>query len=345
MPGSFLVPTASQSLLLLCCLLFFGCKKEKEPEEVAVFEFRSPAHFPPVIYNFRNNPLTARGFALGRKLFYDPRLSLDGTVSCGSCHAQVHAFADHGMAKSTGINGLTGTRNAPALANLAWYPTFMWDGGINHLEIMPLAPLTDSLEMGETLPRLIEKLQEDREYPALFSKVFGAEKITDQQLFYALAQFTGMMVSADAKYDRYVNGAAAFTETEEAGLVLFRSHCNSCHTAPLFTDFSFRNNGLDTVFKDPGRSRITGQESDKGKFRVPSLRNVTLTYPYMHDGRFYTLGQVLDHYTTGIRHSATMDPSLQKGIALTPEEKQQLLAFLSTLTDYTYLSDKRFSTP
>lgn len=331
-------------LLLLGGWLFSSCAKEEEPQE-SFPGFAVPSHFPAPHYQFGQNPLTADGFFLGRKLFYEPLLSLDGTVSCGNCHAQVHAFADHNVNFSKGIYGRTGLRNAPQLSNLAWYPAFMWDGGINHIEVMPVAPLTDTLEMGESWQQIIQKLQNHPEYPSLFAKAFGTPEINDQRILFAFAQFMGMMISSDSKYDRYINGKTSFTEMEEAGLEVFRTHCESCHAEPLFTDFSYRNNGLDVVSADPGRERITNNPSDKGKFKVPGLRNITLTYPYMHDGRFFTLQQVLDHYRVGIQPAPNLDPSLSQGIPLTDMEKQQLLAFLKTLRDDTYLTNSWFAEP
>ena len=328
-------------------LLLTACRVDNNlaPADTLFRGFVAPEHFPPPHYTFANNAVTEKGFELGRKLFYDPKLSIDNTVSCGTCHGQVHAFADHSLPLSTGINGAIGKRNTPGLANIAWMPNFMWDGGINHIEVMPVDPITNPIEMGETMAGVVTKLQNDPAYPALFKEAFGSDGVTDQRVLLALAQFMGMMVSADSKYDRYVTGRSTFTASETQGLQLFQQHCASCHQEPLFTDFSFRNNGLDELHADSGRYRITQNPNDIGRFRVPSLRNVELTNPYMHDGRFHSLNDVLDHYTSGIHQSATLDPLLQQGIALTEAEKQNIVAFLRTLSDIGYIADQRFAEP
>lgn len=338
----FFIPVVLYSAL--CITAGTSCHTEEEPQ--ALFPgFVVPASFPQPVYLSSTNLITEDGFQLGRRLFYDPVLSKDGTISCGTCHAQLHGFADHSIAFSIGIYGRTGTRNAPSLSNLAWHPAFMWDGGINHIEVMPIAPLTDSVEMGETLLNIIAKLNQHPDYPALFEKAFGSPQITDQRILYAFAQFMAMMISADSRYDQYMKGTTTFTANEEAGLNIFRQKCASCHPEPLFTDFSYRSNGLDITPADPGRERITQNMADHGKFKVPSLRNVSLTYPYMHDGRFFSLNQVLDHYASGIQPAANLDPLLAQGIPLNAEEKIQLLAFLKTLRDDTFLSNPLFSEP
>ncbi|QMU29121.1 cytochrome-c peroxidase [Adhaeribacter radiodurans] len=307
-------------------------------------------HFPDPVYQYQNNPLTKAGFELGRKLFYDPILSEDNSVSCGSCHKQFAGFADLEHSVSHGLNNQLGTRNTPALANLRWNPDFFWDGGVNHLELVPLAPITNLLEMGTNLSLVIRKLNRDPKYVTQFRKVFHQDTINSQQLFKALTQFIGEMVSANAPYDQYVNGKTdALTEEQKQGLLVFEAKCSTCHKPGLFTDHSFRNNGLDSEFKkDLGRKIITEQPSDLGKFRVPSLRNVAVSSPYMHDGRFRTLAQVLEHYDKGVKTSATLDPLLggsRLGIALSKEEKKQLLAFLEALTDKTFITDPRFADP
>lgn len=334
-----------QILALLGLLIFISCKKEvSEPQsEFTVFEV--PDHFPEPKYDFSGNPISEQGFELGRKLFYDPRLSVDGTVSCGSCHAQVHAFADHGLALSAGVDGKLGRRNAPGIYNLAWTPEFMWDGGIHHIELISLAPLTDSVEMAHTMEDLLTYLNNETEYPSEFESVFGTGEITSYELLLALTQFQGAIVSDGSKYDKYLRGEIQLTTEESEGMELFNSNCSSCHSGVLQTDFSYRNNGLDLTSDDQGRGRITLRESDMGKFRVPSLRNVRLTNPYMHDGRFPSLKAVLDHYDSGIQAHPNLDPQLQGGIELTEYEKERIIDFLKTLSDFELLSDQRFSEP
>lgn len=306
-----------------------------------------PSYFPAAHYTFDKNVYSKEGFELGRKLFYDPMLSVDNTISCASCHKQEYAFADGGNALSIGINGLRGRRNSPAIFNMAWNTSFMWDGGVNHIEVMPLAPLTNRAEMGETINHIIEKLNNDKEYPTLFKNVFKREPIDAQQMFYALAQFMGNLVSAGSKYDKFVTGKEVLTNDENDGYYLYKKNCASCHTEPLFTSYSFENNGLDTVYtSDSGRYRIALNPDDWGKFKVPSLRNVAVTGPYMHDGRFKTLEDVLAHYTDGVLQTATLSPLLVKngkpGLALTEEEQRKIIAFLHTLTDYELINNPAY---
>lgn len=315
------------------------------------FGFEAPANFPQPAYNFANNTVSLKGFELGRWLFYDPILSRDNMVSCASCHQDFAAFANLGHPVSHGIDGQMGTRNSPPIFNVAWHTSFMWDGGINHIESQPLAPITNPVEMDETLANVVLKLQNSAEYPARFREAFGDDSITTQRLSRALAQFMAMMVSASSKYDKYIrNEGVTLTMVETNGLATFTMKCAGCHPAPLFTDHSFRNNGLDTVFADSGRELITGNAADRGRFKVPSLRNVGLTGPYMHDGRFTTLEEVLDHYSSGVLSSPTLDPSLVQpnntyGIPLTAQEKQDLISFLETLTDRDFVNDQRFKNP
>lgn len=319
--------------------LFSACAPETvtvEPDTFAGFE--RPEHFPAPVYNFKNNPVSKEGFELGRKLFYDPVLSVDGKISCGSCHHQSGGFADPGKALSEGINGYLGKRNSPTLSNLAWFPSFMADGGINHIEIMPVAPITDSVEMGNTLANVVQKLNASESYRKLFKKAFDIDSISDQKLLYALAQFMGMMISAESKFDKHIVGENVFTKRELKGYNLFKQNCASCHSGVLTTDFSFKNNGLDMHSEDIGRARITQTEADQGKFKVPSLRNIELTAPYMHDGRFSTLDEVIDHYSTSILPAPNLAEELKQPIVLSDEDKQDLIKFLTTLTDYNYIT-------
>jgi cytochrome c peroxidase len=296
---------------------------------------------------FANNPLTEEGFQLGRKLFYDGRLSKDGNFSCASCHQQFAAFATFDHDFSHGFNDQFTTRNAPALQNLAWVSLYHWDGGINHIEVQALSPLTAHNEMAENIDSVLQKLRADATYKRMFKKAFGKEEINSQKMLKAIAQFVGTLVSADSKYDKVKRGEVDFNPSELHGYEVFKLNCEHCHKEPLFTDNTFRNNGLalNEYLKDSGRMRITGESSDSLKFRVPSLRNVSVTQPYMHDGRFYSLGQVVEHYRTGIQQSATLDSSLRNGIELTKHEKYDLVLFLQTLTDTSFLKNKRFSQP
>jgi cytochrome c peroxidase len=302
-----------------------------------------PAGWPAPRYAFAGNPVTPAGFALGRRLFYDPILSRDGSVACGSCHQQFAAFAHLDHRVSHGIGGANGRRNAPGLFNLAWQPELMWDGSANHLETQPAAPISNPLEMGSSLAQAVDKLRRDARYPALFAAAFGSPGVDSQRLLRALAQFTGTLVSADSRYDRHQRGELAFTAQEQAGLELFRQRCAACHREPLFSDFSYRNNGLDAAPADAGRAAVSGRAEDQGRFRVPSLRNVALTPPYMHDGRYDSLEQVLDHYGGGIARSPTLDPLLVDSAPFSAGQRAALLAFLDTLSDEHFTHDPRFA--
>ncbi len=328
-------------LILFISILLFSCKKEEkiEPVKIEKWEMEKPSYFPNPVYNFVNNEQTKGRFDLGRKLFYDPLLSIDGTVSCATCHSQGHAFAGHNVKISPGVNGLLGTRNSPSITNLAWYPSFMWDGGVNHIEVFSVAPITNPVEMNETMINVVAKINANSTYKELFKTNYGIENVTDQAILRALTQYMAMIVSADSKYDKYRKGTETLSAEESEGLLLFQTKCASCHQEPLFTNFSYKNNGLDTAFIDKGRGKITQNPNDDGKFRVPSLRNVMLTYPYMHDGRFHSIEDVLEHYNSGIKQSYTLNAELSNGIPLTENEKAKIITFLNTLTDYSLLNN------
>lgn len=328
--------------------LFFSCTKEVEPPTATDrYEFRIPKHFPEPTYTLDNNPVTKEGFELGKALFYDPALSRDGSISCNNCHIQATAFADSPVHPlSVGIDNKLGIRNAPSLANMVFFPEYFWDGGVTHLDFVPINAIESDFELGETVESLISKLSKKEKYQSMFKEAFGTEEVTLPYMLYALSQFTNMMISADSKYDKYIRGEESFTSLETEGMTLFKEKCASCHSGELFTDFSYRNNGLDDTFADKGRNRITSLKSDIGKFRVPSLRNVELTAPYMHNARFKTLEQVLDHYDNGMVYYETIDTSFVKdtglGIDLTEKEKKAIIEFLYTLTDYSFVQDTLF---
>jgi cytochrome c peroxidase len=306
-----------------------------------------PKEFPKPSYTFQNNLPTPAGFTLGRKLFYDPILSKDSSISCGFCHQRIAAFAHIDHPISHGINGLLGKRNVPALQNLIWQKAFMWDGGVNNLEVQPLSPITNPVEMNEDIGSLIARLNRTKTYTAMFKDAFGDTLINSQRILKALAQFTGLMISCNSRYDKFIRREDTLSAAELRGLQLFRSNCESCHKEPLFTDNTYRNIGLkyDESFKDSGRIKITGIKDDFMKFKVPSLRNVEMTYPYMHDGRFRTLKQVLDHYTGSIDFDAGADKELEKAQSLTEKDKYDIITFLKALTDKTFLYDRRFVDP
>jgi cytochrome c peroxidase len=305
------------------------------------------SNFPRPVYDLEKNKATPEGFILGRKLFYDPILSKDYFISCGDCHQKIAAFAHIDHKLSHGVFGRIGKRNVPALQNLIWKDEFMADGSINHLDVQPLAPITNPLEMDETLDNIINRLRTDTIYPKMFALAFGDTAVTTERLMKSLTQFLSLMISDDSRYDRYVKGEEPFSKEEEKGLEVFRSRCASCHKEPLFTDNTYRNIGLDpdTSLQDSGRAAVTGMAADVNKFKVPSLRNIEMTYPYMHDGRFRNLEQVIDHYINKSFHVKAVDPQVLVMPIITAEEKQQVIAFLKTLTDKNFLYDRRFANP
>jgi len=344
------------SICFIGLIVFLAAMLEADsmrPDLAAVFEVTPlPLNIPPGWPQpprnfFAGNPLSEEGFQLGRKLFYDGRLSKDGNFACATCHQQFAAFATYDHEFSHGFHDQFTTRNAPPLFNLAWSSSFNWDGGVNHLELQALTPMTAPNEMAENIDSVLTKLRADTGYRRLFKAAFGSSLITTQRMLRALAQFTGSLVSADSKYDRVKRGAETFNAAEQRGYALFKARCNTCHKEPLFTDYSFRNNGLpvNDFLNDYGRMRITGNPADSLKFKVPSLRNVSVTFPYMHDGGLYSLYKVIDHYSKGIRQSATLDTALQKGIPFTEAEKTDIVFFLHTLNDTTFEKNKRFSQP
>jgi cytochrome c peroxidase len=307
-----------------------------------------------------DNPLTEEGTALGERLFHEPRLSRDNSLACSGCHQQQRAFADGAKRFSVGMDGSVGRRNAMALFNLAWQREFFWDGRVTGLRHQALAPIQDAHEMAASLERVVEKLQADATYPELFRRAFGEPRITPERLGLALEQFLLTLVSQNSQFDRAARGEMELSEPERQGLRLFVTEhdparglrgadCFHCHGGNLFTSGAYANNGLDREPTDLGRFTVTRQEGDRGRFRVPSLRNVAVTAPYMHDGRFATLEEVVEHYNSGVQPSPTLDPNLAKhpqlGLSLTASDKQALVAFLKTLTDEQFIQLSTNSSP
>ena len=334
-------------MLLGAGLLLIGATKDDGfgPWAPTPLKFLIPNGFPkPTNDIFSKNKLTEEGFLLGKTLFYDSRLSKDGTVSCASCHQPFAAFSTFDHDLSHGIGDKLTTRNAPALMNLAWMKEYHWDGGVNHIEVQALSPLTAKNEMGQSLDTVLAFLNADTAYRRLFKKAFGNSTANSQRMLKALAQFTGSLVSASSKYDRVKAGLDSFSRFEQKGYALFRTHCSSCHQEPLFTDNSFRNNGRPlNRFNDMGRMAITGLAEDSLKFKVPSLRNIQITYPYMHDGSIFSVPQVVDHYMkVSANPPAGLDSNLKNPIKLTPLQKNELSYFLYTLTDTSFTKSRRF---
>ena len=301
------------------------------------------------------NPLTEAGIALGRRLFYDASLSVDGTVACATCHVQAKAFSDGLPLSSDGVSGQLLGRHAPVLQNLAWHDQgLFWDGGATDLESLVVAPLSHPDEMASEPADVVARLQDDPSYLADFEAAFGAApNIT--YLMRAVAQFMRILVSGTSRYDAFIAGEAELTDGETRGLAVFQARCASCHPPPFFSDHDFHNLGLESEFSDDpedlrkGRGRITEDEADYGKFKTPSLRNLRVSKPYLHDGRFWTLREVLERYRNLPDH-ADLDPLLRSaqgdaGLDLSDQELDDLEAFLLTLEDPTYLSNEAFAEP
>jgi cytochrome c peroxidase len=333
--------------ILLFLAGFYACEKIMMEDFIG---FKKPDNFPEPVYHFETNTITRERFELGKKLFYETLLSANNTISCGSCHIQTSAFTHHGHTVSHGIEDRLGSRNSPAIMNLAWSTSFMWDGGIADLDLQSIAPITSHVEMDENMENVLRKLSATATYPALFKKAYGTDSITTATFLKSLSQFMLLCVSSNSKYDSVMrkDPGIFFTANESAGRLLVQQKCGSCHTEPLFTDHSFRNNGLaPAMVNDEGRYKITQLTADRYKFKVPSLRNLAYTAPYMHDGRLLTLEAVLDHYNGHVQSTENLDPLFMQnaniGIPITSDERIKILAFLHTLNDRSFLFDKRFS--
>lgn len=314
-------------------------------------DYRVPSNFPPLAYNMSNNPLTQKGFELGKKIFYDGRLASDGVISCGFCHIQEDAFTHHGHTFSHGVGDGIGTRNAPPIQNMAYQTQFFWDGAADHIEMLSMAPISNELEMNGNIIDIINMMKNDAEYKMLYKQAFQNGEVNSENMLKALAQFMTMLTSSNSRFDKYRRNETGGTLTQEEldGYTIFNQKCASCHATDIFTDNTFRNNGLpiNPQIDDIGRMRVTGIEAQKYKFKVPSLRNIEKTAPYMHDGRFYTLDAVLNHYSSGVADTQNLDPSLNNngtlGIPLAASEKTKLIAFLKTLTDNEFLTNPLLS--
>ena len=310
-----------------------------------------------------DNALTQQKVQLGRMLFYERLLSKDGTMSCASCHRQEHAFSDTARF-SIGVHGLLGKRQAMAVFNMAWNENqFFWDGRANLLRDQALKPIQDPLEMDESLANVISKLSGSQNYLDQFTRAFGSDEITEENISLALEQFMNSITSVDSKYDRYLTGEESLSASEERGRLLFFAEynpffpnasgadCAHCHAGINFENNDYMNNGIQEGgnFTDIGREEVTGLPSDKGKMKVTSLRNIELTAPYMHDGRFNTLEEVVDHYNSGIKSSASLDPALANtmdtGLMLDAQDKADIVAFLKTLTDDVLITKEEYSNP
>lgn len=321
-----------------------------------------PLEIPAVFAQYLNapvtsssNPQTVEGVALGKKLFFEKRLSGNGTQACADCHRQENAFSDPRQF-SIGIDGIAGFRNSMPLHNLAWNynQKFNWDGSATTLEQQVFEPVTNPIEMNNTWQNVVNTLQSDSQYPELFKEAFGASTIDSVMVSNALAQFIRTLISANSPFDRYLMGDTnALTPQEINGFNVFMAedkgdcfHCHGNMFNPLWTDNTFHNNGLDEFFADLGLGGVSGDPFDYGKFRAPSLRNLAYTAPYMHDGRFETLDDVINHYSEGLVYSETIDPLMksiaQGGVQLSEEDKADLKAFLLSVSDPEFISNPDF---
>ncbi len=345
-------------------LIFLACKKDKVEYTPTPYELKIPSHFPDMIIP-DDNPMTVEGVELGRRLFYETRLSGDNTMSCASCHSPSAAFSDTNQF-STGIDGIQGDRNSMALINLGWNTYFFWDGRAKTLEEQIIQPVENPIEMHETWQNVVGKLSADVTYRNMFFKAFNSTEIDSLQAAKAIAQFIRTMISGESKYDVMYKDENSLplsaaeqailttvTPEEWAGYDLFKSlngaDCFHCHNGPLMQVQKFSNNGLDAVFTDIGRGKVTGNPLDNGKFKVPTLRNIAYSAPYMHDGRFATLDEVIDHYSFGIQMSSTIDPLIeyasQGGVQLDVQERDWLKQFLMTLSDEKFINNPDFQEP
>lgn len=351
--------------IALFTAFFFACKTDPV-EEPAVYD-PTPAtinlrEFPDPEFPADNQP-TVQGVMLGRMLFYEKRLSKDGSQACADCHRQPDGFSDS-LQFSVGVEKLPGKRQAMPVMNLAWHRNGMfWDGRVSLVREQALKPIQDPLEMNETLANVIAKLSADKQYTDQFIRAFGDAAVTEERIGLAIEQFEFMMISNNSKYDQFKRGETTLTDSEERGRKLFftefdpsgvnkGAECFHCHATFNFTNDEFMNNGLDADAdqNDEGRMKVTLDPADKAKFKTPSLRNIARTAPYMHDGRFSTLEQVVDFYNTGVKPSATVEFLMQYnlqpgGLGLSAQDKADLVAFLKTLTDTEFLTNPAFKRP
>ncbi|MFT5778652.1 MAG: cytochrome c peroxidase [Crocinitomicaceae bacterium] len=344
--------------------VLFSCKKDKVEHVTTPYVLKIPSHFPDMIIP-EDNPMTQEGVELGRMLFYEKMLSGDNTMSCAECHSPSSAFSDPNQF-STGIDGVQGNRNSMALINLGWNQSFFWDGRAETLEEQILGPVQNPIEMHETWSNAMSEINASVDYRNRFFRAFGENAVDSVHAAKAIAQFIRTMISGSSKYDvmyKYENGLAlsaselttytSVTPSEWAGYDLFKSingaDCFHCHNGPLVQVHKFSNNGLDATFTDLGRGAITGNYEDEGKFKIPSLRNIAYSAPYMHDGRFATLDDVIDHYSHGIQESHSIDLLIefadQGGVQLDAFEKDLVKQFLMTLSDESFINNPDFQEP
>lgn len=334
------------SIVGFITILSFSCKKENNlvaEEPVSLTE--APAGFPRIPFT-EENPYSIQKWKLGKKLFYENALSLDHSISCGSCHKASIAFSDD-KALSLGVNNLQGRSNAPTLTNIAYHPYFTREGGVPTLEMQILVPIQEHDEFNFNMLQIAERLRQIPEYVIMSREAFGREPDA-YVITRAIGIFERTLVSGNSAYDAYNNGNSAMLSTAaKRGKELFfstKTNCSSCHSGFNFTNYSFENNGLHEVYAQLGRQRVTGKPEDNALFKVPTLRNIALTAPYMHDGSLATLEEVIEHYNSGGKQHKNKSDKI-KPLSLTSQEKANLLAFLHSLTDNKFITNKNFQKP
>ncbi|MGB0369621.1 MAG: cytochrome-c peroxidase, partial [Flavobacteriales bacterium] len=327
---------------IVMVLLIAGCSKTPN----APYELAIPSWFPEMEIP-EENQLTHARVELGRKLFYEPLLSSDSSVSCSSCHLQEKAFSDF-TAQSSGVNGIVGTRNAPTLANIGYSTSFFHDGGVPTLELQSQSPIFSADEMNFTIAGFLARIENNQEYKLMFQEAYN--RAPDAfGISRAIACFERTLISGNSRFDQYEyqDKKDALTEQEIRGKDLFFSsetECSSCHVPPLFTDYSFQNIGLYTTYIDSGRAKISRLTEDRGKFKTPTLRNIELTAPYMHNGSLVTLEEAVEHFNAGGVGHPNQNPMV-KPLGLSEQDKADLVSFLKTLTDHDFVSNAAFSNP
>jgi cytochrome c peroxidase len=356
-------------IFLLTVVSIFSCRNKEEeetaclPSDPTPYTVVIPPFFPPMDIPV-DNPMTVEGIELGRFLFWDVQLSGDNSISCGACHLPEAAFSDNSQF-SVGVNGAVGERQSMALVNIGWARDYFWDSRAATLEEQIHDPVVNPIEMAETWEDVVSKIEADPIYPPKFLAAFGSTEVTELRMRKAIAQFLRPLISADSNFDKWRRGEYILTESEFRGYELFLKEggdpevvvggefgadCFHCHVEAgmQFSDYLPHNNGLDAVFTDLGVGGVTGDPLQMGKFKTPTLRNIELTAPYMHDGRFSTLEQVVEHYNSGGQPSETIDPFMKYtsgGLTLSPQSKADIINFLKTLTDTSFVNNPAFHNP
>jgi len=350
-------------IAILLMLLIIGCQPKEPTPNATPYQIEYPVILKELLPPFDipdDNPMTVEGVALGKKLFYEKRLSGNNTMSCATCHMPEVSFADSARL-SVGIDGLLGNRNSPNIVNVGWMNRLFWDGRAASVEEQALAPVVNPVEMHSNWTKVAHKLSADNAYVSLFEKAFGSTVIDSTRVVKAIAQFERTLLSGDAPFDKFLTNQPSGWSTSDFssaynGFMVFmdenKGDCFHCHgdaTNPLWTDNLFHNNGLDATFTDLGQGKVTQNPNDNGKFKTPTLRNLLFTPPYMHDGRFKTLEEVVNHYSTGLKHSPTIDPLMKKvdlgGVNLSETDKIDLVMFLKSLTDSSFVKNPAYLDP